>query len=329
MKNRVPLTELPKGIAKGFLGFPLNLDLENLDAQIAILGVPYGLPYYPNELANDQSTAPDLLRQNAQDAAWDEPRTTNHFDWDLGGSLLDNKNIKIIDLGNVTADFRNPREHYKRAEEVARKVFSSNTTLISIGGDHGIPIPIMRALPEENPVVLIQIDAHMDWRDEVNGEKEGYSSPIRRASELKSIKSIFQIGLRGVGSGRQKEFEDAKAYGSNLISAYEVHDVGVKNILKKIPDDSNFYITVDADGIDPTIMPAVNAPTPGGLNWMQIRELIHGIVKKGRVVGFDLVEISPKFEKGNTTFVHAERLICNFIGAMVRAGYYNKQFYTE
>ena len=324
MKNRVPLTELPKGIAKGFLGFPLNLDLENLDAQIAILGVPYGLPYYPNELANDQSTAPDLLRQNAQDAAWDEPRTTNHFDWDLGGSLLDNKNIKIIDLGNVTADFRNPREHYKRAEEVARKVFSSNTTLISIGGDHGIPIPIMRALPEGNPVVLIQIDAHMDWRDEVNGEKEGYSSPIRRASELKSIKSIFQIGLRGVGSGRQNEFEDAKAYGSNLISAYEVHDVGIKNILKKIPDDSNFYITVDADGIDPTIMPAVNAPTPGGLNWMQIRELIHGIVKKGRVVGFDLVEISPKFEKGNTTFVHAERLICNFIGAMVRAGYYNK-----
>ena len=324
MKNRVPLTELPKGIAKGFLEFPLNLDLENLDAQIAILGVPYGLPYYPNELANDQSTAPDLLRQNAQDAAWDEPRTTNHFDWDLGGSLLDNKNIKIIDLGNVTADFRNPREHYKRAEEVARKVFSSNTTLISIGGDHGIPIPIMRALPEGNPVVLIQIDAHMDWRDEVNGEKEGYSSPIRRASELKSIKSIFQIGLRGVGSGRQKEFEDAKAYGSNLISAYEVHDVGIKNILKKIPDDSNFYITVDADGIDPTIMPAVNAPTPGGLNWMQIRELIHGIVKKGRVVGFDLVEISPKFEKGNTTFVHAERLICNFIGAMVRAGYYNK-----
>ena len=324
MKNRVPLTELPKGIAKGFLGFPLNLDLENLDAQIAILGVPYGLPYYPNELANDQSTAPDLLRQNTQDAAWDEPRTTNHFDWDLGGSLLDNKNIKIIDLGNVTADFRNPREHYTRAEEVARKVFSSNTTLISIGGDHGIPIPIMRALPEGNPVVLIQIDAHMDWRDEVNGEKEGYSSPIRRASELKSIKSIFQIGLRGVGSGRQNEFEDAKAYGSNLISAYEVHDVGIKNILKKIPDDSNFYITVDADGMDPTIMPAVNAPTPGGLNWMQIRELIHGIVKKGRVVGFDLVEISPKFEKGNTTFVHAERLICNFIGAMVRAGYYNK-----
>jgi agmatinase len=165
----------------------------------------------------------------------------------------------------------------------------------------------------------------MDWRDEVNGEKEGYSSPIKRASELNSVSAIYQIGLRGVGSGRQQEYDDANAYGSNLISAYEVHDIGIQAILEKIPDDVNFYITVDADGMDPTIMPAVNAPTPGGLNWLQIRELVHGIVKKGRVIGFDLVEISPSFEKGNTTLVHAERLICNFIGAMVRAGYYDSK----
>ena len=325
MNRMLPLTELPKGNSKGLLGFPLNLDLDNLDADIVILGVPYGLPYYPNELANDQSTAPDLLRLNAQDAAWDEPRTLKHFDWDLGGPLLDNRNIKIVDCGNVTADFRDPREHYRRAEKVARQIFDSGATLICIGGDHGIPIPIMRALPNDKPVVLIQIDAHMDWRDEVNGEKEGYSSPIKRASELNSVSAIYQIGLRGVGSGRQQEYDDANTYGSNLISAYEVHDVGIKAILERIPDDLNFYITVDADGMDPTIMPAVNAPTPGGLNWLQIRELVHGIVKKGRVLGFDLVEISPSFEKGNTTLVHAERLICNFIGAMVRTGYYDRK----
>ena len=321
----LPLTELPKGNSKGLLGFPLNLDLDNLDADIVIMGVPFGLPYYPNELSNDQSTTPDILRSNAQDAAWDEPRTLKHFDWDLGGPLLNNKNIRIVDCGNVTADFRDPREHYRRAEKVAKKIFDSNATLICIGGDHGIPIPIMRALPNGEPVVLIQIDAHMDWRDEVNGEKEGYSSPIKRASELSSISTIYQIGLRGVGSGRQQEYEDATNYGSNLISAYEVHNIGIKAILDKIPNDVNFYVTIDADGMDPTIMPAVNAPTPGGLNWLQIREFVHGIVKKGRVLGFDLVEISPSFEKGNTTLVHAERLICNFIGAMVRAGYYDSK----
>jgi agmatinase len=75
--------------------------------------------------------------------------------------------------------------------------------------------------------------------------------------------------------------------------------------------------------LDPTIMPAVNAPTPGGLNWIEIRKLIHGLVNKGRVLGMDLVEISPAFENGNMSLVHAERLICNFIGATVRAGYYD------
>ena len=317
MKNRVPLTELPKGISKGFLGFPFNLDLENLDAQIAILGVPYGLPYYPNELANDQSTAPDLLRQNAQDAAWDEPRTTNHFDWDLGGSLLDNKNIKIIDLGNVTADFRNPREHYKRAEEVARKVFSSNTTLISIGGDHGIPIPIMRALPEGNPVVLIQIDAHMDWRDEVNGEKEGYSSPIRRASEKNYVSGITQIGIRNVSSTAKEGYIDAKNNGSKIFSVRDLRRIGNKNILNEIPKNKNYYITIDIDAFDPSIAAGTGTPSHGGFYYYEILELLDGIIKQGTVVGLDLVEVAPDYDQTNSTSTLAAQILMNTIGRIL------------
>jgi agmatinase len=104
-----------------------------------------------------------------------------------------------------------------------------------------------------------------------------------------------------------------------------MHEIGMEAVLKRIPDGGRFYITVDADGMDPTVMPAVNAPTPGGLTWLQIRKFVHGIVKKGRVLGIDLVEISPSFEKGNITFVHAERLLCNFIGAAVRANYFESE----
>ena len=321
MASEEKLTEIPRG-KNGFLGFPINTDLNNIDAHIAVLGVPYGLPYTPDELSNDQSRTPDLLRENAQDAGWSEPRTIKHFDWDLGGPILDHRNVRVVDCGNVTADFKNPREHYRRAEVCAKKIFQSGAVLITIGGDHGIPIPIMRALPTDEPITLIQIDAHLDWRDSVNGEKEGYSSGMRRASELPFIKDIFQIGLRGVGSGREEEMNAALQYGANLISAYEVHDIGIESILQRVPSGGSFYITVDADGMDPTVMPAVNAPTPGGLTWLQIREFIHGIVNKGRVLGIDLVEISPQFEKGNITFIHAERLLCNFIGATVRADYF-------
>ena len=107
---------------------------------------------------------------------------------------MDNRNVRVVDCGNVTADFKNPREHYRRAEVCAKKIFQSGAVLIAIGGDHGIPIPIMRAFPTHEPSTLIKIDAHLDWRDSVNGEKEGYSSGMRRASELPFIKDIFQIG---------------------------------------------------------------------------------------------------------------------------------------
>jgi len=70
-------------------------------------------------------------------------------------------------------------------------------------------------------------------------------------------------------------------------------------------------------------MPAVMAQTPGGLTWFQIRKLVHGLVNKGRVLGMDLVEIAPGHDVGNITMIHAERLICNFIGACVRAAYYD------
>ena len=116
--------------------------------------------------------------------------------------------------------------------------------------------------------------------------------------------------------------QDALDYGANIITAYEMHEIGIDAILQRIPDGGNYYITIDADGLDPSIMPAVMAQTPGGLSWVQTRKLIHGIVNKGRVLGLDLVEIAPDRDQGNITMVHAERLLCNFIGATVRADYY-------
>ncbi len=314
------LTTAPGQTSGTFLEFPFESNLDDLQADFAVLGIPFGMPYSPASMANDQSKAPDAIRHapNAEDIAY----TKNHYDWDLGGHLLDGKDIRVVDCGNVNADSSNHAEHYRLAEEAARKIFNSGAILIALGGDHGIPIPVMRALEEfMETFTLVHVDAHLDWRDEVNGETEGYSSPIRRASEMPWIDKIVQIGLRGIGSAREQEVNDARAYGADLISAYEMHDIGMDAVLDRIPDGGPYYLTIDADGIDPTIMPAVLAQTPGGLNWVQTRKLIHGLVQKGRVVGMDLVEIAPSYDVGNTTMIHAERLITNFIGASIRAGH--------
>lgn len=313
------LTERPGSFPRTFLEFPFADDLDKLDADIAILGIPFGMPYAAAAMANDQSRAPDCIRQASMDVDY----TRNHYDWDLGGSLLDGRDVRVVDCGNVTADRTDHRVHYRRAEAAARKILRANATIVTLGGDHGVPIPVMRALEEHGaPVTLVHVDAHLDWRHDINGETEGYSSPIRRASEMPWIDRIVQIGMRGIGSARTEEVHDARAYGAEIITAYELHDIGMDAVLERIPDGGPYYLSIDADGIDPTIMPAVVSRTPGGLGWVQTRKLIHGLVNKGRVLGVDLVEIAPLYDVGNMTMVYAERLICNFIGATVRAGYY-------
>ncbi len=321
MKTR--LITPPTLSPQSFLNFPMIQTIDELDGDIAILGIPYGMPYEAPAMANDQSNAPDAIRQFTNQA--DILYSRNHYDWDLKGPLLDGRDVKIIDCGNVTADKSDHKQHYVRAEQVARKIFATKATLITLGGDHGVPIPVMRALEVfDEEITLVHVDAHLDWRQEINGETEGYSSPIRRASEMPWIKDIVQIGMRGIGSARTAEVEDAMNYGSTIIDTYEMHDIGMDAVLDRIPGDGPYYLTIDADGIDPTIMPAVVAQTPGGLTWVQLRKLIHGLVNKGRVLGMDLVEIAPKYDVGNITMIHAERLICNFIGACVRADYYSR-----
>lgn len=313
------LTAAPAGNPRTFLDLPLAQDLDALEAQIAILGVPYGMPYRPSEMANDQSRAPDAIRQ-ASDQTY---QMRERFDWDLGGTLLDGRPVSLVDCGNVTADASDLKAHYRRAERAAGKILRTGATLVTLGGDHGISIPIMRALGGiADRITLVHVDAHLDWRDESNGEREGYRSPIRRAAEMTWFGHIVQIGIRGIGSLGSDEVAEARAYRGDIITAYEMHDIGMDAVLDRIPDGGPYYLTIDADGLDPTIMPAVMSRAPGGLTWIQIHRLIHGLTAKGRVLGMDLVEIAPSRDIGDLTMVHAERLICNFIGACVRSGYY-------
>lgn len=287
---------------------------------MAILGIPHGSAYTPDAIANDQIHAPDAVRRVTDRLC----RGLAHHDFDVGGPIYDNRALKVADVGNVPFDIHEKGGgHYARAETAVRKILAAGAMPITIGGDHGIPIPIFRALDDQGPVTLIQIDAHIDWRRDVNGVEDGLSSPIRRASEMDHIGDIFQIGIRAQGSARSPEVEDALAYGATIIPAFEVHDGGVDAVLARIPDGGRYYITIDADGLDPSVMPAVEGPAPGGLTFHQTRRLIHGLVAKGRVLGMDIVEITPSRDVNQITAITAGRLIVNLIGAAVRADYFD------
>jgi len=315
------LTVRPKHGQPTFLFSELALDLDTLKADIAFLGIPYGSAYSFEDITNDQSRMPSAMRQASDRIV----RSLERYDFDLGGPLYDGRNIRTVDCGDVRTDILDLKSHVGRAEQAVRKILKAGALPIVLGGDHAIPIPVLRAFEGRGPITLIHIDQHLDWRDDFNGVSDGLSSPIRHASEMEHIGEIFQIGLRATGSARAEEVEAAKAYGAHLISAYELHDVGMDAILARIPAGGQYYITIDLDGMDSADAPAVAAPMPGGVTFLQARKLIRGLVQKGRVIGMDLVEITPKNDVNNITCITAGRLIVNLIGTAVRGGYFDRK----
>ncbi len=318
--DKLHLTAAPRTGYPTLLYSELQTDLTDFKADIAILGMPYGMAYTPKGYANDQTNAPAAIRQLTDRIV----RAPHHYDFDIDGPLLQGRSdIRFVDCGDVLPSLNHPREHYEKCEAAIDLMLAGGALPIILGGDHGITTPVLRGYQRHGPITLVHIDAHLDWRQEVNGVTEGLSSPIRRASEMGHVEDIIQIGLRAQGSGRPEDFQAAKDHGATLISAYELHDVGMQAVLDRIPSGRNYYLSIDADGLDPTIMPAVDGPAPGGMSFVQARQLIHGLVRKGRVRGMDIVEIQPSKDNASMlTCVTAGRLIVNLIGASIAAGYF-------
>jgi agmatinase len=306
----------PRSEPLTFMNLPLCTDLSRLEAQFAVLGIPYGMPYSMTEMGNDQSNAPAAIRRESARLSLGLDR----WDFDLGGLLFSGGELSGVDCGDVPGDPFDQHAHYRLAEEAIRQILAHQATPVVLGGDHGAPIPVLRALDGHGPVTLIQVDAHIDWREEVNGVRDGYSSPIRRAAEMPHVDGIFQIGIRAQGSARAEDVRAALAYGTKIFTAYEVHENGMGSVLAQIPQGGRYYLTIDADGLDPSVMPAVAGPAAGGLLFHQVRRLIHGLAAKGRLLGMDIVEITPSRDLNGISAITAGQLILNFLGVALRAG---------
>lgn len=299
-----------------FGNFPRCDDLESLDAEVAIIGVPYGVPASMEASRAPSSTAPAAIREESLRFG----KYLTHYDIDLGGPLLDGRDIRIVDCGDVAMTPGDFGTNSAATTDVIRKIRATGAVPVILGGDHSIPIPVMHAYDDVGSMCVVQIDAHMDFRDEVNGVKEGLSSSIRRASELDYVTSIVQVGLRGVGSAREQDVIDARAIHNIMISAAEICQHGIDVAVKQLPPADRFYITFDMDGMDPSVAPGVNSPAFGGLDYWQATGLLWAVAERGHVVGMDMVEVAPHLDTRGLTSMLAARLILNLIGAMARSG---------
>lgn len=305
------MTDIFKPVDMPFMGSRSDIPLSEADA--VLFGAPHGTPYegVDNE---PYAAAADALRQALQpDAEWVE-----HWDFDLGGPLLGSNDFKLIDAGNLSTSSLDGAGNRALIKNAVQRILDAGAVPIMIGGDDSTPIPFIEALAPKGPLTLIQIDAHIDWRDQRRGEPHGFSSTMRRASEFGHVDEIIQIGIRGLGSARAQEVEIATDWGAKIITAHMLHNDGIAAALRHLKKGANCMITFDCDALDPAIMPAVAAPTPGGLSYFQMIDIIAAVNKKANLVAFDLIEFVAPLDLNGTAAITAARIITNVIGNLAR-----------
>jgi agmatinase len=296
-----------------FLDWPVATDPSGwAGARVALLGIRHSEPYKHDRFPNDQSRAPAAVRAQSQSFCYNPA----HWDFDVGTDLASNLPAHL-DIGDVAYDGGDYSAYAAAITARVRRLWQQGTQLVVIGGDHGVTIPVVDALDAVGgPVHILHVDAHLDWREEVGGVRRGYSSPLQWASKVKAVCGMTQIGLRAIGSAREREVEAARAFGSQLIGAERIHAEGMDPVLATIPAGRPVYLTIDADGLDPTEMPAVMAPTPGGIYYRQLAPLLRTVARRNRIVGMDIVEIAPSYDFANgLTCIMAGRLILNVLAA--------------
>ncbi len=297
---------------RAFLDWPVITDPEQWEGNVALIGVQQSEVYPTDPQPLPTAQAPDAIRLQSYQFC-DGP---DNWDFDIGTTLSSLTAMKPFDCGNINYDGNNYSEFAAYQQQIFEKLWKNDTQILMLGGDHGVTTPALQALHVfDEPVHIVHIDAHIDWREEKQGIKGGYSSPLRRASEMPWISGMTQIGMRGTGSARREEFEAATAWGSDIITAMDVHTKGVSAILERLPKGKRVYLTIDADGLDASCMPGVLAPQPGGLYKEQVAAMIQHIAIHNKLVGMDLVEVAPNFDLPNAiTCITAGRLLINALG---------------
>jgi agmatinase len=300
-----------------FLGIPAaELDaLEPGRVDVAILGVPHGMPYPDPGLTAGCADAPAAIRARSARLSG----FIDHHDFDLDGPMLPPTSpLRLADLGDVPGTPEDGIANQSAAEAAVRRVLAANAVPIILGGDDSVPIPVLRAFAGVTDLWVLQVDAHLDFRHEVAGVHEGYSSPMRRAAELAHVAGIVQVGLRGVGSARTADVEDARAAGNLLVSARQLHERGVPWLLDQLPADAALFVAFDCDGLDPTVLPAVSGLSPGGLTYEEAGDLLTDAARRCRVAGAAFTELLPARDLDERSALVVTRLIMRLIGGMAR-----------
>ncbi|MCP4314636.1 MAG: agmatinase [Hyphomicrobiales bacterium] len=290
---------------------PYVEDWDAIEADVAVLGAPFD---FGTQWRAGARFGPRAIREASTLFSFGHAGAYDHED-DI--TYLDADKVKIVDIGDADIIHTDTVGSHKNIEFGVRKILQAGAIPVVLGGDHSVNIPCINAFSDEEPVHLVQIDAHLDFVDERHGVRYGHGNPMRRAAEKDYVTGLSQIGIRNVSSTARDGYEAARSMGADILSVRQFRKLGVDQVLERIPAGFRYYVTIDIDGFDPSIAAGTGTPSHGGFLYYEILELLDGLTKRGSIAGIDLVEVAPEYDHSGSTAILAAQVLMNTIGRML------------
>ena len=291
--------------------YPYIEDWDKIKANIAVLGAPFDAG---SQFRSGARMGPRGIREASTLFSFGHGGAYDHED-DI--TYLPADTTRIVDIGDADIIHTDTIQSHANIEFGVKKILEAKAIPVVLGGDHSVNIPCINAFRNEDPIHIIQIDAHLDFVNERHGVRFGHGNPMYRASEKEYVSGMTQIGIRNVSSTAREGYIDAKERGSKIFSVRQFRKMGISQILNTIPKNIRYYLTIDIDAFDPSIASGTGTPSHGGFYYYEILELIDGLTKQGNIAGLDLVEVAPDYDITNSTSTLAAQLLMNIMGRLL------------
>ncbi len=289
-----------------FLRAPICHDLDNIDADIAIMGAPTdeGSPFMPGSRLGSRSIREHSLRFG----------NDGYFDHDSDKVFLkyELENNRIVDVGDADVIPADVEGTFKNITDLTRMVLNSGAIPVVLGGDHAITFPVVRAY--NTPLHVIHFDAHIDYSPFIHGYKYTNSHAFRHIHHMDHVKSLTQVGIRSVRN-KKSQIEDSENDGNRVIGMKEFYEMGPNGMSTLVPKEAPVYVSIDIDVLDLPLVPGCVSAEPNGMTYAELRDSLSVLAQHANIIGFDLVEVNPQLDVGTgiTSYMGAHTIM-EFMG---------------
>ena len=289
-----------------FLRTPVCHDLDQLDADIAVMGAPTdeGSPFMPGSRFGSRSIREQSLRFGAN----------GYFDHDADKVFLKYEldNNRIVDVGDADVLPTNVEGTFENITNLTRMVLDAGAMPVVLGGDHAITFPVVRAY--NKPLHVVHFDAHIDYSPFIHGFEYTNSHAFRHIYHMDHVESLTQVGIRSVRN-KKAWIDDSINDGNRVIGMKEFGKMGPNGMTELVPKDAPIYVSIDIDVLDLPLVPGCVSAEPNGMSYADLRDSLATLARHAEIIGFDLVEVNPQLDVGTgiTSYMGAHTIL-EFLG---------------